>query len=224
MTPIFSPAYVAFFRELAANNHKAWFDAHKDAYERDARQPFLLLVEFLRRGLLELIPELDAYEARQLVFRINRDVRFSKDKSPYKTHLAAAFSPEGKSGQVPGYYLQLGAEGIWVGGGCYELDKESLYRVRQEISYHLDEFAQLVTDPHFVEAFGEVRGEKNKKLPPEFQQDAQVQPLIAHKQFYFMRELPPEAITEADLAPRLLAWMQAGAAFNAFLRRALQPV
>lgn len=221
--PTFSPAYAAFFRELAANNHKAWFDAHKEEYEREARQPFLQLVEFLRLGLIPLIPQLEAYEARQLIFRINRDVRFSKDKSPYKTHLAAAFSPQGKSAQVPGFYLQLGAEGIWVGGGCYELDKDSLFRVRQEISYHLDEFAQVVGDPAFVDAFGEIKGERNKKLPPEFQQDAQTQPLLANKQFYFMRELPPEAMTDPDLASKLLAWMQAGAAFNAFLLRAFQP-
>jgi len=221
--PIFTPEYARFFRELAANNHKDWFDANRKIYENLTRKPFIALVEGIRQHLLPFMPELGAFEARQLLFRINRDVRFSKDKSPYKPHLSAAFSSQGKTGDFPGYYLQMGAEGIWIGGGAYQMDKDSLFKVRQEIVYNPEEFESLIKDKTFVQHYEAVKGEKNKRLPPEFREDGEKIPLLYNKSFYFMRELPPEAIEAPDLLATLTSHIDAGRAFNAFLIRALEP-
>ena len=129
----FNPAFFKFFDQLTKNNNKEWFDANRSIYEEEVKKPFRKLVEDLTEKLAKDLPEINR-EVSKSIFRINRDIRFSLDKSPYKNHLGAVFSRTGtKDLDYPGYYMHFGADEIMVGGGKYQVDKEQLAKIRQEI-------------------------------------------------------------------------------------------
>lgn len=118
----FTPDFFRFFEELSENNHRDWFDANRQRYEDEVKKPFRALVEALVLRLHDLEPNW-VLDAGQCIFRINRDVRFSKDKRPYKEHVSAAFSKWGKKSAYPGYYFQINHHQLMVGGGAYFLEK-----------------------------------------------------------------------------------------------------
>ena len=123
---------------------------------------------------------------KDAIFRINRDVRFSKDKSPYKIHMAALISPGGKKDKTtPAMYVQANHKDLRIYSGIHELDREQLYNIRKHISGNLTEFNRLISNKKFHEIFGEIHGEQNKRIDPEFQDSFKKQPLIANKSFYY---------------------------------------
>jgi len=218
----FSEEYLKFFRALAKNNNKAWFDANKKRYETAVKQPFTAFVE----DMLARIRAEDstvAIAAKEAIFRLNRDIRFSKDKRPYKEQMAANISAAGrKSQEEPGFYLQFGADKVMIGGGAYMVENENLYKIRHAIVKHLDEFDALINDKEFKKKYGELQGEQNKVLPGEFKAHVAKQPLVANKQFYYMAELEAETILKKNLPEVLLQYYHAGKNMNAFLKRALR--
>ncbi len=216
----FTPDFIAFFDELSENNHKGWFDENRKRYQETVKKPFESFVNEMILRLQEQEPDLQL-TAKEAIFRINRDIRFSKDKAPYKTHTGAGMSKGGRKSPYPGYYLELGPKRIMVGGGIYFLDKEGLQKVRSEIAHATDEFTSLVEDNTFKKRFGEVKGERNKRLPMEFQEAAQTQPLIANKHFYYMATLEPKHITSPKLPDMLMEYYQTGHPLNAFFKRAI---
>ena len=197
----FTQDFLDFFKELAANNHKDWFHANKKRYEASVKDPFKLFVQ----DMIDRAAEVDdrfAGEAKNAIFRINRDVRFSKDKSPYKLQMGAVISPGGKKEGmgIPGMYLELSPEHFRFYSGLYMPQKDVLYQVREYIVKNPKELDKLVSDKEFVSKFGELRGEKNKVLPKEFKEAAEKQPFLFNKQFYFFASMPPETILRDDLA------------------------
>jgi uncharacterized protein (TIGR02453 family) len=162
-------------------------------------------------------------EAKDAVFRLNRDIRFSKDKSPYKTHMAANISREGrKNHEEPGFYLQFGAEKAMIGGGAYMVENENVYNIRKAIINHHDEFDALLNDKDFKKKYGTLQGERNKVLPPEFKAHVERQPLAANKQFYYMAELEADIILKKNLPELIMHYYHAGKAMNTFLKRAMK--
>ncbi len=160
--------------------------------------------------------------AKDAIFRINRDIRFSPDKRLYKTHMGAIISPAGRKDHgIPGFYFELSAERIMVAGGAYFCEKERLHAIRTCIAEHPEEFTKRLGDKKFREKFGEIRGEKNKRIPPEFKEAAEKQSLLFNKQFYYMAELPPELITSDRLGDTLMAYYFAGKPLMHFLRKAV---
>ena len=216
----FQQDFLDFFKELHENNHKQWFDENRKRYETFVKKPFKLFVEAMILEVQQFEPDLIT-SSKESIFRINRDIRFSKDKTPYKTHVSAAIAQGGKKSDLPGYYLQLGAEEVLIGGGAYQIEKEHLYKIRQEIAYEPEAFQKIITNKTFKNSFGEIKGAANKILPAEFKEDAQKQPLIANKQFYFMTTLPSKVIVHDDLPPILSAYFRAAKPLNDFLRRAV---
>ena len=154
-----------FLDELRQNNHKSWFDQHRSDYEA-ARSAFEHLID----GLIDefRIPDhLQGLAARDCIARIYRDVRFSKDKSPYKTNFAAIIAPGGWRGADFGYYLSLAPQGqSMVAGGLYLPAPEQLNRFRQSIDAGVDAFKDITGSPDFMRAFGPVEGERLKTAPP----------------------------------------------------------
>ncbi len=217
----FTEEYLKFFEGLAENNHKEWFDANRGRYETAVKKPFNAFVEAVIGRVQHLEPDMHL-TPKDAVFRINRDVRFSKDKAPYKTQMSAFLAAGGKKSPLPGYYFELAANGIRFGGGLYMLEKEALYRVRQEIAYHPDEFSSLLAAKDFVEKFGSLQGTANKTVPAEFKDTFARQPLIANKQFYYMAELPPGKLLAANLPDIIYQYAAAASPMNHFLRRALE--
>ncbi len=196
----FEPEFNAFFRDLAANNNKAWFDENRGRYVQSVKEPFERFTTDLISALMGIEPALKM-DAKKAIFRINRDIRFSKDKTPYKLHRGAFISPRGrKAASYPGFYIQFGPEKMRLGGGVYRPDKEGLMRIRNYIEAHRDSFSEAIYAPGFRSTFHALQGEANKRLPtPELNAAAQSEPLLFNKEFYFTSDYPPDTIEQGDL-------------------------
>lgn len=217
----FDAEFLQFFRELAANNHKEWFDANRKRYEKKVKEPFKQFIGDLIAEVHKLDPTV-GIEPKDAIFRINRDIRFSKDKSPYKLNTSAVVSSVGrKDHSVPGLYVDFGPEKVWIGGGAYFLKPDQLMRVREYIVSNNDRFNTIVKDKNFVKHYKEIRGEENKRLPKQFQQAGEEQPLLYKKQLYYMSEHAPETVEGDKLMSKVLAHFKAGRDLQDFLKAAM---
>lgn len=216
----FSPEYLQFFKELEANNDREWFNANKSRFQTHVEKPFLKFIEHLVDRFQAIEPNM-MLTAKDAVFRIYRDTRFSADKTPYKTRMAAIIAPGGRKGtHNQGAYIELGAQHARIYGGVYQPDKETLRKIREKIAANLDEFERLLKDKKFVEVYGELRGEKNKRLPAEFNDAATKQPLIFNQEFYFFHTFEPEVILSDDLPEKLIQYYLTGREIGHFLHNA----
>jgi uncharacterized protein (TIGR02453 family) len=215
------PELFSFLKELRENNNSEWFDANRKRYEKELKKPFAAFVSDMI-GRIHLDDPSIQIEAKDAIFRINRDTRFSKDKTPYKTNVYANISPYGtKSKRYPGFYMSFSADQVYVGGGAYMLEPADILRVRTYIANHLDQFESLLSNKDFVTHFGELQGERSKTVPPELKEAAARQPLLYGKQFFYMSEVDPALATREDLSDRLMERYHAGKPINQFLRNAL---
>lgn len=211
--------------ELAPNNNKDWFDANRKRYELHVKTPFQAFVKQLITRFQAIDPAFDGLEPKDCIFRINRDIRFAKDKSPYKLMMSAVISPNGKKDKsINGVYFELTPEHLRVYGGIYEIEKEELYTAREAISNDLAGFEAAISHPEFVKVYGEIRGEKNKALPKEFKAAAEKQPLIFNKQWYFFTEFPPETILDDRLDGIILSCYEAGRPVEEFFQKRIGSV
>ena len=216
-------SYFDFFAELAQNNERNWFLAQKKHYEFVAKEPFLQLVDKIVASLADSEPDLSLIPSKQMLFRINRDVRFSKDKRPYKEHLSASIGRFGTKDKLyPGHYLQLSAHESFMAGGAYFFEeKETLLRVRRFIADNAEEFRTLINDDNFKAKWGEMKGEKNKRMPEEFKEALEYQPLIANTQFYWSANIEAKWALKPNFVDILRGYFEAAQPLNAFLRRAI---
>lgn len=183
-----------YLKDLSKNNNREWFHANKKVYEKDLKKPFQNLVQELIYSFQRHDPAIQIH-VKDAIFRIYRDIRFSKDKTPYKTHVSAVISPKGRKGkEYPGFYIHFEAGRLLMGGGAYFLEKSSLQKVRKAITQEPQTLEKIVRDSTFVEYYEALQGEKNKRLPKEFKSIHEEQPLIANKQFYAMAELDPKNV------------------------------
>jgi uncharacterized protein (TIGR02453 family) len=212
--------YFKFFDELKKNNNREWFEKNRPTYENEVKKPFRKLVEDLTEKLAKDLPEINR-DAGKAIFRINRDIRFSKDKSPYKINMAAVFSRTGTKDQdYPGFYMHFGADEIMVGGGKYFCSKEEIAKIRQEIYYNDADFKKLLNDKAFKEKFGTLQGDKNKVLEPDYKEFAKEQPLIANKQFWYYANLTRKDVTGDKLDNLVYSYFKAAYKMNRFLMEA----
>lgn len=219
----FDADFLEFFRELDQNNNKKWFDKNRKRYLKTIKDPFR---EFVQELILRLQKEDPALftNPKESIFRINRDLRFTKDKTPYKVRVSAAMSTGGrKAADSPGYYIQLSHNNMMFGGGLYNPSKDGLYNIRTYIMEHPNELSQLVKDKAFKQTFSHLLGDKNKRMPAEFKEAAVHQPLMAHKQYYYMHESPEaHVLLESDFPDQVINNYKAGLGVNKFLIKALK--
>ena len=218
----FTKETLAFLEGLHLNNDRAWFQANRPVYERAVKAPFEVFVTEMIDRVKEHEPEL-RMTPREAMFRINRDVRFSKDKSPYKTHLGAIIGLGGKRGEdKTGFYVQISYDKTFVAGGAYQLSPPALARVRGAIARDPKEFERLVKAKRFTSKFpGGLQGEVAKRIPPEYAEAAKAHPLIANKQYWWEAEMEPEVALQDDLVDLVIGYYKAGMEVSAFLDRAL---
>lgn len=217
----FSPAFLTFFKGLADNNTREWFEDNKPTYEKEVKEPFKVFVG----DVIDRMRELDSniqMTAQQAIFRIYRDVRFSKDKTPYKPHASAFIARGGRKSINPGFYFQLTYHQFFLGGGKWDADKDSLRKIRTEIVYSQEEFKKLLKQKAFKTAYGSLSGDKNKILPKEFREEAAKQPFLFNKQFLFNRKMDPETILRDDLLDLVIEHYRSGKPMLDFLQRALE--
>lgn len=219
--PYFSKDFIEFFKELAANNHKEWFDKNRKRYDREVKEPFKVFISDMLVRMKKEDPNI-TQEPKDAIFRINRDIRFSKDKTPYKVQMSAAISPGGKKDFAsPGLYLELTPEHVRVYGGVYMPDKDQLYNIRNFIVNQPKEFKEAINDKKFKSGYGEIRGEKNKQIPKEFREAAEDQPLIYNKQFYYFTEMKPEVILKENLPDLIMERYRDSKPVRTFFARAI---
>ncbi|TGE28168.1 DUF2461 domain-containing protein [Hymenobacter metallicola] len=161
-------ATFTFLADLRANNNKAWLDANRLAYEA-AKDDFLALVTEVLGQLEAADPAIaeSHLQPKKCVFRLNRDIRFSTNKTPYKTNFGAWFNAGGKGAPTAGYYLNLEPGGSFVAGGMYMPEAKTLATLRQEIDYNLPAFEALLTAPEFQRHFAGLSQETSLKRPPK---------------------------------------------------------
>jgi uncharacterized protein (TIGR02453 family) len=199
----FTNEFLRFLSELSANNDRDWFNANKKRYEDHVKKPFEAFVQHMIDEMQQLNRNI-LITPKDAIFRIYRDTRFSNDKTPYKTFVSAIVSSGGRTNKsTPGIYIQFSAEDARVYSGAYEPDKNELQNIRAGIASNLKEFNALINDKSFKSKFGEIQGEKNKRIPKEFEEAAKQQPLIANKQFYYFAKFEPEIILDPKL-PKIM--------------------
>tara|TARA_R110000868_G_scaffold410693_5_gene699854 strand:- start:33904 stop:34563 length:660 start_codon:yes stop_codon:yes gene_type:complete len=212
--------YIIFFKELSNNNNKEWFDDHRKEYEEFVRKPFIELIESLIPGLMEIEPTI-LPDAKKSLFRINRDIRFSKDKTPYNIIMKAGLSRGGRKSELPGFYLGIDAEKVHLGGGLYQLDKNALKNVRTLIASDTDALLSILENEDFKKHFDVLKGEQNKRIDTDFQPIIEKTNLILNKQFYAMATLPTsEFINESNQAETLLGYYRVIQPLHSFLNKA----
>lgn len=157
---------LGFLKALAENNHKEWMDNNKKWYEGERKQ-LIAFVQALLDRLAADQPEFATINPKDCLFRINRDIRFSKDKSPYKTNFGVHLNPEGKKSPKGGYYIHIADNSSFVGGGIWMPEAEHLKNIRQEIDYNWNEFNNIISDKQFVKTFKGLNEEDKLSRPPK---------------------------------------------------------
>lgn len=146
---------IDFLKSLKKNNNKPWFDENRKHYE-SSKADFEILVQSIIDALAKLNEQYGLLKPRDCMFRINRDVRFSKDKSPYKTNLGAGFTIGGKKSNMAGYYIHIEPGKMFIGGGLWMPDADSLKKIRQEIDYDFSTFEAIILEKKFCANFGDL--------------------------------------------------------------------
>lgn len=212
-----------FLKDLKKNNTKEWFDKNRKTYEI-AKEDFENLVQtvIVQHGKKD--EEIASLKPKDCMFRINRDIRFSKDKSPYKTNFGAFINRGGKKSIYAGYYFHCEPGENFVGGGLWMPMADALKKVRQEIDYCFDEFSKIVGGKKFKTIYGEVYKGEDMVLtrPPKgYGDDNPAIEYIKLKSFIAMQKLDDKDMTDKNLSKKICAAFDALQPMIKFLNRAL---
>ncbi len=216
----FSEEALNFFSKLKINkyNNKKWFDAHRYVYEDEIKLPM--------RSLLDTItPDLKKYDQRIVVsyksiFRINRDIRFKKDKTPYKSHYGASFTYDKiKTPEVPQFYFHISSDEFLFASGQYSTDTAMIKKMRNRICKEKDLFLSIINEKNFVKNFGQVNGDKLKKIPAEYKgKDTDgITEYLKMKQFYVYKSWKPVVALTGELTELIIDNIKITGEFNKFL-------
>lgn len=187
-----------FLKDLKSNNNRDWFQANKHRYEK-ARHEFEAFIDELIPGIREIDPLLDMVTAKDCVFRIYRDVRFSADKSPYKPNMGAYMARGGKSSQMAGYYVHMEPGGCFLAGGLYMPQPDILKKVREEIYFKPGDFKEILYDAKFFSCFGEMDDEGKMKNPPKgYPKDFPDIRFLKYRSFAVMHNVPDKVVWKED--------------------------
>jgi uncharacterized protein (TIGR02453 family) len=219
--PGFPAEAVAFYRSLARNNTREWFQPRKTVYDEKVKAPMVDLVTALNGAMMDFAPDY-VTDAPKAIYRIYRDTRFSPDKTPYKTQIAASFSRRGleKHGAA-GYYFAISHKGVDVGGGIYMPQPETLLAVRTLIAERHAEFRQLAASSAIKRLFGAMQGEQLSRVPKGFCAEHPAADLLRFKQFLLFTTLDAAMVTTPKLFVELEKRFRAMAPFLDFMNAPL---
>ena len=211
-----------FLSSLAKNNERPWFQERKATYDQ-LRAQFEQDAEFWFQELAQLDPGIAGPLGRKSLFRIYRDVRFSKNKDPYKTHFSVYFTASGKDIETPGYYVQVGPNGnTLIAGGLYQPDRTQLTAIRQEIDYNAADLKAILAAPDFQRYFGTMSGERLKKSPAAYSVDHPEIELLKHKSFTATHQMTDaDVLSHEDFRAHVVDVFRAMVPFCQFLRGAI---
>jgi len=211
-----------FLRELKSNNNKEWFDQHRPEYTR-LRTAFEHFINGLILEISKFDKEAAQTTAKASIFRINRDIRFSNNKLPYKTNFGAFMANGGRKGINAGYYIHVEPGGCFLAGGIYMPSGPMLKAIRKEVYENIDEFKEILKAPEFMKHFGgKLDGDKLKSAPAGFPKDFPDLDYLKYKSYIVYKDEPDNLYQKPDFAEEVKAVFRAMAPFNRFLNHAVE--
>ncbi len=213
---------IQFLKALKKNNNKEWFDKNRKIYEQ-AKADYLNFVTILLNEIQGFDTSLMELQPKQCIFRLNRDVRFSKNKDPYKTNFGASFSKGAKKVQSAGYYFHLEPGENFVGGGLWMPMAPDLNKVRQEIDYCFKEFSSILKKPAFKSTYGDMDNSMKLVRPPKgFDIDNPALEYLKLKSFVVTRSIKDTELTDNQLVKNVVKDFKTIAPLVHFLNRAIE--
>jgi uncharacterized protein (TIGR02453 family) len=210
-----------FLKALAKNNHREWFLANKNKYDL-AKENYLNFVEEVLSGIVKFDNSLAELNPKQCVFRINRDVRFSKNKDPYKTNFGASFSKGAKKINAAGYYFHLEPGACFIGGGLWMPEANDLQKVRQEIDYCFKEFYGIIQHKQFKNAFSGLSTEVKLARPPKgYDLDNPAIEYLKLKSFTAITSLSDSDVVDKNIVKKSLVIFKTISPLIHFLNRSI---
>lgn len=210
-----------FLLELRENNNREWFQANKNKYEQ-AKKDFELFVALQIEQVKVIDPDLSGLRAKDCIFRIFRDVRFSEDKRPYKAHFGAFLSKDGRKSEYGGYYIHVEPEGSFLGGGCYHPASRVLKAIRKEIYHNPLEFKEIISKSEFTAHFSELYGEKLKTAPRGYPKDFEYIDLLNFKNYAVVKSVSDEMVQSQEFSDEILKTFTSLQSLNAYLNEIVE--
>jgi len=214
---------IPFLENLKNNNNRDWFKANKKPY-LEAKDEFEAFINVLIPKLGDIDKDIAGLEPKQCIFRIYRDVRFSKDKSPYKINMGAAMTRGGRKTPYATYYVHIEPGNVFAGGGIWMPPAPVLKAMRQEIYYNADEFRGIIESPGFTRYFNKLEGERLKRPPRDFSDDFADIELLKHKSYIVAYGIDDAMASSDAFTDKLLDIYRALYPFNSFINRALTDI
>jgi len=221
MNTMITKATFDFLNGLKENNNRDWFQEHKKEYERSKKE----VEEFLSR-LIPVInaldPNLQSPDIKDCIFRIFKDIRFSKDKTPYKTNFGAFIAKGGRKTVNPGYYFHLEPGGSFIAAGIYMPQPEVIKKVRNEIYFNSSEFRKIIESKSFMNYFGKLdEFDKMKKPPKEYPADFPDIDLLKYRSVIVEHAVADEVVLSEKYEKLAIEVVKAVLPLNNFLNRAI---
>ena len=218
----FPPEAIKFFRDLARNNRREWFQPRKELFDRHVKEPMLALATAINAELARFAPDY-VTEPSKAVFRIYRDTRFAHDKTPYKDHIAASFGPRGLQKKGSGsFFFSINHKEIEIAGGVYHPSPEAMLAIRTHISETHEQFRRLLANRKLRGLLGELRGEALSRVPKGFNAVHPAADYIKHKDWILFASLNPALATTPGLVGELVARFRAVAPVLDYLNTPLR--
>jgi uncharacterized protein (TIGR02453 family) len=208
-----------FLKDLKKNNNRDWFNAHKEKYIA-AHENFIEFIQALIEKIAKFDKSVAGLNAKDCVFRIYRDVRFSKDKSPYKTNLAAAMMGEGKDCRVSGYYISMEPGNTFLATGYHMVEPADLKLIRKEISANGKEFLKIVKSKTFTDNFS-LEGEQLSKVPQGFDKEDPMGDYLKFKDMIVKHAMSDKEVIDAKFADNCIGVFKKMQPFNKFVNAAV---
>lgn len=215
---------IQFLKKLEKNNTKPWFDANRALYE-SAKADFLQLTAQVLKETAKFDASIAHLQPKECVFRINRDVRFSKDKSPYKTNMGMSIARGGKKGNFAGYYFHLEPGKSFVGGGLYMPMPDDLKKLRQEIDYNFTDFQKIIQHKNFRAVYGDLDLSSELSLsraPKGYEEDNPAIQYIKLKSFIATNTIADSTLTDKSLVKQITQSFKALHPLLNFINAALE--
>ena len=209
-----------FLTTLKENNTREWFNDNRPKYEL-AKKEFENLLNRIIPAVYNFDPLIGTITPKQCIFRIFRDVRFSKDKSPYKTNMGGFISKGGRKGGFAGYYVHIEPGKSFIGGGMFMPPSDVLKKVRQEVFYNVEEFKKIINSSNFKKTFVQIEGEKLKRPPKDFPADFPDIELLKYKSYVVLHELTDKKILSKNFDNYIIDVFKEMYPLNKFLNRGL---
>ena len=216
-----APTTIKFLQTLKRNNNKEWFDANRNAYET-AKKDFLQQVDEILNRMKSIDTTLIDLEPKNCVFRINRDIRFSSNKEPYKTNFAASFSKGGKKIECAGYYIHLEPGNNFIGGGYWMPASDALRKIRMEIDYNYDEFKSILQNKSFKKIYNGLSDDVKLSRPPrDYDETNPAIEFLKLKSFTALAALNDDEILNKNLTSVILKYFEAIKPLIDFLNKSI---